>query len=159
MTKMQALIKEALDAKFADILKSIPTTKEALREIEIGDIRPVDIADFMRDNGIPSDAKFSVKEEEAWGFSTRADFVPSIYYYEQVPTDDKDRQAHIETRFKNGYFKPVFDILTANGYKRIGSISSAFKAFDDTTPYKMYMAGDFERLEKYYSLSFTPIEP
>src|SRR5574343_555033 len=150
MTKMQTLIKEALDAKFVGILKRIPRKKEGLREIDISNVRPIDLADFMRDNSIPSNAEFSIK----YGSD-----LPCIDYYEQVPTDEKDRKQHIETSFKNGYFKPVFDILTANGYKRIGSISSAFKAFDDTTPYKMYMAGDFERLEKYYSLSFTPIEP
>jgi len=52
----------------------------------------------------------------------------------------------------------IYDALIKNGYKRVGFNSGRLKEFNDTTVYEMYSSKDFDRLIKYYSLSFIPME-
>ena len=61
-------------------------------------------------------------------------------------------------RFTGLAFKNVYDLLTANGYKRKGFNSSLFRNFADTTVYDMTIIKDYDRLVRYYSMSFVKIE-
>ena len=72
-----------------------------------------------------------------------------------VPTTDNDKLKYRRRRFTSIAWRAVFDLLTTSGYKRVGYNSGLLKDFDDTTVYDMYMAKDFDRLVKYYSLPFV----
>ena len=57
-------------------------------------------------------------------------------------------------------WQSVKDVLSKNGYVRSNSNSSLvsqglLKEFRNTTVYDMYMKKDFDKLTKYYSLSFV----
>ena len=71
---------------------------------------------------------------------------------------DKDKLKFRRKRFSTIAFKRVFDLLTTNGYKRVGFNSGLLRDYKDTTVYDMYMENDFDRLVKYYSLSFVKID-
>ena len=65
--------------------------------------------------------------------------------------------AEINRRFESSLWKLVYSELTHLGYKRCGYNSRLFKEFDDTTLYKMYKDGEFDRLLKYYLLRFNKL--
>ena len=151
---MKELLKAALEAALAKAIKVAPKTKNKVISVDITDVMPIDIPAFMEENNIPKDADFEIGKDS----SELATGELFLVYNVVVPTTDEDKAKAIKKRF-NSYiaFKAVFDVLTANGYKRVGSCPKVYQEFKNTTLYAMYMAEDFDSLQKYFLGSFEKI--
>lgn len=150
---MRKLMIKALNDAYIKVVRSVPHTKMQATSISIQDVRPLDITDFMLRNDIPDDATFGGNDN---GYDAWDDIC--LCWDIIVPTTDKDKLEFKRKRFSSDVaFRKVYNLLLANGYKRIGSNSALFKEFDDTTVYDMYVNKDIDRLEKYYSLFFNKI--
>lgn len=137
------VLPSALDAA------SYAETKNEIQSISVMDVSPIALPVFMEENGIPSDAWFSGNDN---GYDGWDDFMLS--WDVVVPTTDAERQHSLRESFRRRAFRRVSDLLKENGYRRYGSSTRLFKAFDDTTVYDMYMNGEIDRLVDYYSLYF-----
>ena len=149
---MKELITSALDKAFELLEKQIPQTKKKTESVSIMDVKPTDLARFMRDNEIPDEVCFNGKDN---GYDGWNDILLS--WDIDVPTTEQDKMRYRVKRFTNVAWRFVYDILIKNGYKRTGYNSGLLNQFDDTTVYDMYVNKDFERLEQYYSLPFVKI--
>jgi hypothetical protein len=152
-TKMKELIVQALDDAIIMLDKRTPQTKIEVKYIDIDGVKPLDIANYMKDNNIPDNAYFGLKSNSYDGFHG------DIYlcYDVNIPTTDKDKMKFKKDKFSDIAFKPVYDLLTKNGYKRVGINTFLLKQFKDTTVYDMYISKDFDRLVTYYSMYFKLI--
>lgn len=150
---MKHLIIAALNEVEKWVYSDMPHTKKKTIEIDISDVEPKDFAKFMQDNNIPENSWFS-------GAANSYDSMdyPTINYEIDIPATKEDKLKYIKEKFNLRAFKRVHDTLTTNGYKRQGYNSGLLREFDNTTVYDMYMQEDFDRLVKYYSLPFKPIE-
>lgn len=145
---MKDLIIIALNQANEDLNKiGVPLTKPKTKYVNIDDVKPLDIEEFMRDNNIPDNAEFGGKPN---GYDDVC-----LCYDIDVPTTEKEQLNFKIKRFSTIAFKKVYDLLIINGYKRIGMSSALYKEFNDTTVYDMYVNNEFDRLVKYYSLSFA----
>lgn len=144
---MKDLIITALDNAHILLEKQVPQTKKKEEFVDIMDINPIDLITFMKDNNIPNDCYFSGSDNNGFGVAWQID----------IPTTEFDKVLFKNKRFIDIAFKFVYDLLTTNGYKRVGFNSGLLKQFDDTTVYTMYKAKDFDRLVKYYSLPFVKV--
>lgn len=144
------IIKALNDAKIK-LDKRTPSTQKIIgaKSISIIDVNPLTLPQFMKDNNIPDDAYFDGRDN---GYDAWDDLLLSWDIV--VPTTDKDKLKFNRRVFSTIAFQELFHLLTSNGYKRVGFNSGLLKEFDDTTVYDMYMDKDFDRLVKYYSLSF-----
>jgi hypothetical protein len=149
---MKDLIITALDNAKAKVDTTIPSTKKSSESIDISDVNPIDLLAFMKKNNIPDNAYFDGSDNGYDGWYTG---ITLLTWDIDIPTTDKDKLDITRTRFNNSSFRLVYDILTTNGYKRIGFDSRKLKDFYDITAYDMYMDKDFDRLVTYYSLFFT----
>lgn len=150
---MENLLTTALDNAISKLDKKTPLTKNKVESVSIVDINPLDIPSFMKDSNIPSNAYFDGRDN---GYDAWDDILLS--WIIDVPTTDGDKLKFRRKRFTHIAFKFVYDSLINNGYKRVGYNSGLLKDFDNTTVYDMYMAKDFDRLVKYYSLPFNKEE-
>jgi hypothetical protein len=146
---MKKFIIKALDEALVHIYKITPTTKIVERSVSVMHVMPKDILTFMKENSIPDDACFAGKDNGYDGFD---DILLS--WDIKVPTTEEDRLKYRRERFNSVSFKRLHDLLTANGYKRVGYNTRLLKEFNDTIVYDMYMNKEWDRLIKYYSLSF-----
>ena len=147
---MKNLIITALDEAMKKLDKQTPSTKKVCKDINIDDVRPIDLVNFMEDNDIPRDAWFSSTQNSYDAFE--GDF--KLEWEIDLPTTDKDKLAFRKKRFTQIAWKYVYDSLIANGYERVGFDSGKLKEFYNTIIYEMYLAKDFDKLVKRYSLSF-----
>jgi len=147
---MKEFIIQALDAAVVLLERGTPQTRKNTIYVGIEDVKPIDILTFMKDNNIPDDAEFGGNLNDYGSYSEVC-----LCYNVDVPTTDKEKLKHKRTRFSTIAFKAVYDLLLANGYKRVGYNTGLLKPFDDTTVYDMYINKDFDRLVKYYSLPFV----
>ena len=146
---MKDLLIQALTDAFAHVEKQIPQTKKETKEISIENVKPLDIVDFMKENGIPDDAYFVVGEEGQYGVFLSWDV--------EVPTTEADKLKFVKYKTDYVTWQYVYKLLTANGYKRIRYDASYFRKFGDTSIYKMFIEKDFDRLVEYYSGFFTKV--
>ena len=146
---MKELLIQALDDAYSLLENQIPLTKKKSESISITDVKPVDLVSFMKSNDIPDDAYFDGRDN---GYDAWDDILLS--WEVDVPTTDKDKLEFKRKRFTDIAWKCLYDLLTKNGYKRVGYNTGLMKQFDDTTVYDMYMSKDWDRLMEYYSLSF-----
>lgn len=149
---MKNLITSALNDAMIKLVDQVPLTKKEMMSISIIDVSPLDLVNFMKDNNIPDDAEFGGRDN---GYDAWDDIC--LEWTIDVPTTDDDRLKFKRNRFSGVAFRFVYDTLIDNGYERTGYNSGLLKDFDDTTVYDMYMAQDFDRLVKYYSLPFKKI--
>lgn len=150
---MKELIIQALNEAILIINKQIPQTKGKRIEINIEDVSPLKIVQFMKDNNIPDDAWFGGKDNGNDGYNEIC-----LCYTGKIPTTEKDKLTFCKKRFTDIAWCKVYELLLANGYMRVGYSTFFLKEFDDTTVYDMYITNDFDRLVKYYSLPFKLIE-
>jgi len=146
---MKQLLVQALDNAFAKLEMLVPQTKKTEKSISIIDVEPLQLTSFMKNNNIPDDAYFSGTDNGYDGFD---DIV--LAWEVDIPNTENDKLIFKVKRFESLAGKFVYDLLTNNGYKRIGYNTALLKQFNDTTLYDMYMKKDFDRLVSYYSLSF-----
>ena len=141
---MKELLKQPLAEAEASVNNSAPKTKNSYKSINIDDVDPKDLALFMKKNNVPDHAYFDADDE----------LYCNLEWVVDVPTTNEDKLKHKRKRFNYRAWLSVRDVLLANGYKRVGYNSGLLREFNDTTPYDMYMDGDFDRLVRYYSLPF-----
>lgn len=148
---MKDLIIQALNDALPILESRTPQTKKETKYVNIEDVKPLDIIKFMKDNDIPEDADFGGKPNSYDAF----DEVCLVYDID-ILTTEKDKLKYKRRVFSDIVFEIVYNLLTKNGYKRIGySSTSSFKQFDDTTVYDMYINKDYDKLVLYYSRCFV----
>jgi hypothetical protein len=149
---MKELIIQALSDAFVSLEKVIPQTKKKVESISIIDVKPMELATFMKDNYIPENASFGGRDN---GYDAWDDII--LEWDVDVPTTDRDKLNFKRKAFTNYANRAVYDLLLKNGHKRVGYSTSNLYQFDDTTVYDMYIKKEFDRLEKYYSLPFVKV--
>jgi hypothetical protein len=147
---MKDLIIQALNDAIIVLDKRVPQTKKETIYENIEGISPLDISRFIIENNIPKDAYFGGKPNDYDSFDTVC-----LCYDIDVPMTEQDKLKIKRKTFSTIAYKLVFDLLIKSGYKRVGFNSGKLKEFDDTTVYDMFITKDFDRLVKYYSLSFN----
>lgn len=147
---MKDLIIQALDGAIIKFDKQIPLTKKETKYINITNIKPLDIGNFIKENNLPDDVYFGGKPNGYDSFDEVC-----LCYEVFVPTTEKEKLKFKQKNFSTIAFKFVYDTLTNNGYKRVGFNTGLLKEFDNTTVYDMYINKEFDRLVKYYSLPFV----
>ena len=150
---MKELIIDALDKAILLLDKQTPQTRRDVVTIEISDVNPFELLEFMKKNNVPDTAYFDSTFDDTAVFGRNNE--PCLRYPIDVPTTDKEKLKFRKNRFSTIAFRFVYDSLTANGFKRVGFNSGLLREFDDTTVYEMYIDKNWERLVKYYSLPFT----
>lgn len=153
---MKELIIEALDSAYEKFIKTIPLTKNQTEYVNIQDVEPMKLSDFMKENDIPETAWFGGKPN---GYDSFDEIC--LCYDIEVPTTEKEKETYRKEKFRSYAWHSVYDKLMKenNGYKRVGYNTGLLRQFDDTTVYEMYMAKDFDRLLAYYSLPFSKTSP
>lgn len=146
---MKEFIIKALAEAMVKLDKQTPSIKKVPRSISIIDVNPLELTQFMKDNDVPDDAHFDGRDN---GYDAFDDIL--LTWTIEVPTTDDDKLKYRKKRFTDIAWRAVFDLLTTSGYKRVGYSTRLLKDFDDTCVYDMYIAKDFDRLVKYYSLPF-----
>jgi len=146
---MKELIIRTLDNAHSLLEKQVPKTKKKTKCVSIQEVNPLELSSFMKSNNIPNDAYFTGTDN---GYDAWDDVV--LAWEIEIPTTEKDKLIFKRKRFSSIAFKHVYKLLTKNAYKRVGYNTSLLKEFDDTTIYDMYINKDFDRLVKYYLLSF-----
>jgi len=149
---MKDLIIQALDSFSATFEQTVPKTKPKTILVDIEGVSPVNLVSFMKENQIPNDAWFAGRPNGYDGFDQVC-----LAYEIQVPTTHEDNMKFKRRVFGTRVFKKVYDILTANGYKRKGFNSALLADYDNTTVYDMYVCMSFDRLVSYYSLYFSKL--
>lgn len=147
---MKDLIKKALDDAFILLEKRIPQTKKEIKYVNIEDVKPSELIQFMRDNNIPDDADFDGKPNAYDSFDEVC-----LSFSVDIPTTKKDKLKFCRSAFTSIAWQFVYDLLIKNGYKRVGYNSALLKPFQWTSAYEMYIDNDYDSLVKYYSLSFV----
>jgi hypothetical protein len=148
---MKNLIIIALDQANAALKAPLTKTIVHSKSVSIMDISPLELVDFMKKNNIPEDAYFDGRDN---GYDAFDDFLLTWDIKTTLPTTDEDKITHNRKRFNNSAYRSVYNLLTTNGYERVGYSTGLLKPFDDTTIYDMYVAGEWDRLVDYFSLSF-----
>lgn len=149
---MKDLIIPALELALSETLKTVPQTKTKVEMLSVIDVNPLGIQEFMTQNNIPNDAYFGGREN---GYDAWDDIC--ICWDTQIPTTDREKNKHINQAFTNKAFLLIQKTLLKNGYKRVSFDSGLLKEFHDTTVYQMFANKNYDRLVKYYSLSFKLI--
>ena len=144
-------MKEEIMSTFQNLLGRInngmPDTKKVLKSIDISDVYPFDMNDYLKVNNIPPDAYFSSDTDEN----------PVISYEVEVPMTEAEKESLRKRRFNTFYFKYVYDLLIPMGYKRRGFNSGELSRFDGTTVYDMFINKEYDRLMDYFSLAFGKV--
>lgn len=142
------IILKGLNRAIIRLDKITPTTKKGIKSIDISEVSPVDLPQFMVDNNVPDDAYFDCDHDSFGGTF-------NLSWEIDVPMSDDDILKFKRKRFANLAFKYVYDLFIYNGYKRVWFNSGLLREFNDTTIYDMYMNNDHDRLVRYYSLYFN----
>lgn len=151
---------------FTALKNRTPQTKKVQKEIIIEDVKPLDIAAFMKKNNIPDDAWFGGKDNGNDGYSHVC-----LCYDVSVPTTAQEKLDYNRRNFSTMVHKRLYDLLIPKGYKKIPYSLDTYKELCDskivqltlltklrsneTTIYDLYMSKDFDKILKYYSLSFV----
>lgn len=147
---MKNLIIKALDDALILLEKRIPQTKKEIKYVNIEDVKPSELTQFIKDNNIPDDAYFGNDLNKYEGCDEVC-----LCYEVDIPTTEKDKFKFCRQSFTSIAWKCVFDLLIKNGYKRVPYNSGLLKQFDRITVYDMYINNDYDMLVKYYSLPFV----
>lgn len=150
---MKDLIQQALSKAYTILQSRVPKTKSHTKYVNIDDVNPLLLSEFMKENNIPDNAYFA-------GIPNSYDSYDGIAlaYDISIDTTELEQEKFKNRVFTDIAFKEVFNLLKENGFKRVGYNSGLLKEFDNTTIYKMFIAEDFDRLVKYYSLPFKKID-
>jgi len=147
---MKDLIIKALDDALILLEKRIPQTKKEIKYVNIDDVTPLELIQFMKDNNIPDDADFDGKPNDYDSFDEVC-----LSFSVDIPTTEKDKLKFCRSAFTSIAWKFVYDLLIKNGYKRVGYNSALLKPFEWTSAYEMYINNDYDMLVEYYSLPFV----
>jgi hypothetical protein len=135
----------ALDKRWEADLKRANSSKKEFVEIDITDVNPTDLVEFMRKNNIPDTADFGISGD--WEYNCP---YPILYYYKSVEKTDEEKINDAIALFNKYGLKA----LREAGYKRkrYSPNLKDIKVFDDL--YVMYVNKDYDALKKYFALYF-----
>ena len=148
---MKELIKQALNNALQILEQKTPKTKKETKYLNIENINPFELSNFLLKNDFPKDCFFGGKPNGYDAFNEVC-----LCYEIETPLTQKEIESFKNAKFQQIAFNEVYKILTSNGYKRKGFNSNELKQFKDSV-YKMYLNNDIETLEKYYLLHFRKI--
>lgn len=140
---MKVLIKKALEDAFAKLEKQVPKTKLGHKSINIDDVEPMLLPEFIVANNIPNDAYFVTNDDEV-----------CLQWSIEVQLSEVEILVKKKRRFEIVAWSFVYEALTTAGFKRAGCDSGLLEQFKDTTVYDMYTNNQWDRLVSYYSLRF-----
>lgn len=146
---MKDLIVQALDEANVNVERRVPQTKKETKYLSIYETLPITIPQIMQDSDVPDDAELVKFDSDNDGYDDIC-----LAWDIDVPTTDKDKMDFRRRAFDSTAFRFVSNLLITNGYKRISYDGIAGREFRDIHIYDLYIAKDFDRLVKYYSLSF-----
>lgn len=149
---MKSILTKVLDEAIILLDRRTPQTNRVIKSIDIGDVSPLEIVSFMKDNNVPDNAYFGGENN---GYDGWVPWVVLLCWEIDIPTTEKERLEYRRKKFDNIIFPMLFKELTKLGYKRKGFDSGLFKPFKDTTVYDMYINKEFDRLVEYYGLYFS----
>lgn len=149
---MKDLILEALDSAYFATKGIIPQTKKVVKSIDIMDVEPINLLNFMKENGVPDNAWFGGRDNGYDGYDSF-----ELHWEIDIPTTGQDDLKFMRTHFPMWAYRQVYDVLTNNGYKRVGFDSIAFSKFKHLNLYDLYGKNEFDLLVEYYSLHFQKI--
>ena len=133
---IRELIETPLAETLALVEKTTPQTKKVTKYVNIEDVKPAALIDFMKANSIPDDAWFGGKPNGYDAFDQVC-----LCYEVEVPTTEAEQLKHKRRVFGDRAFPLVYEALTQNGYKRVGFNSGLLDRYKDTTVYDMYVTG------------------
>jgi len=146
-------VKDIISKPLADALKKlekqVPQTKKATKKVDIDDVNPRDLPDFLAIEEVPDDCYFWTDAED---FRCANIFV---CWDVDVATTEEEQMAFRRKRFKDIAWYGVRDALYAGGFKRISGCSSRFKQLNGTNLYDLFMEENWKMIEQYYSLFFA----
>jgi hypothetical protein len=145
---MKVLIIKALNSAFELMNKKIPLTKKKSKSLQIQDVAPIDLFDFMTKNNIPNDCYFDAEGED---FEIK---YPLLCWEIDIPTTDEDQLTFKKTRFTGIAGVQVHHTLLNNGYVKKNNaldVVLVSKLLYQTTVYDMYINKEWEKLVEYYS--------
>ena len=145
---MEEKIRKIVETVFERVNRDsvVPAIINKVVEVDIGDVRPIDLAKLMSDNNIPSYSWFEIKEDQ------ENDLV--IRYYESVARNKEDVLKDKIRQFKNLADWMVYKTYVIHGYKRKTVDREVLQEFDDTSVYQMVEKKEFGRIYQYYKMFF-----
>jgi hypothetical protein len=150
---MENIIKRKLTECY-DSLGTFSPMKKQQKEVYVGGGNISELLDIVENIVLTENIdKNDIRFISNTNYSMDGDII-AIFDIE-VPKTKNDLDIEKEKKFKNKYFKVVFDEMIKKGYKRVGFSSHLLKEFDDTTVFKMFLNKDFDRLTKYFSIFFV----
>ena len=150
---MKDLLTKSLSEASELLNKRVPKEKTEIVSTDISEVAPNKLLEFMKEKNIPENAYFSTNQEDTYAVGNS--YVPMLCHEIKVRTSEKEQLKYKRDKFSSIAFPIVYKALTENGYKRKGFNSGLLAEFKNTTLYDMYVNKEFERIIKYYSLSFT----
>ncbi len=145
---MKDLIIQALKI-VEQMVPEIPKTRKLEKTISIENVKPIDIPSFMKENNVPNNAELSLGSE--WEGFFLSWCVDAPLSESEMEAERAERKKRI---FSNNSFKAVYDLLTQNGYKRVGVNTALLAPYSEAIKFEMFLNKDYDGLVKYYSLYF-----
>lgn len=146
---MTDLIMTALNQRWKADLKRANSPKKEFVEVDITDVNPMDLVEFMRENNIPYTAAFDISDD--WEYNCPS---PVLCYHKSVEKTDEEKINDAIALFNKYGNTAVLKALREAGYKRkkYSPNLKDIKAFGDL--YDMYINKDYDALKKYFALYF-----
>jgi hypothetical protein len=153
---MKDLIIQALNSVYQKAINAdISETKRVEKTISIENVKPIDIASFMRENNVPDDAELRHSTCESIYDACEGFYLSWIVEKPLSESEKEVERLKSKKRFFSNYsFQAVHGLLTENGYKRVGVNTALLTPYSKDAVYEMFLDKDFDGLVKYYSLYF-----
>lgn len=151
---MKELIKKALELAWIKASSNVPKKIKKEKKVDISNIYPKDLGEFMEKNNIPPYADFDGEDNGYDGWSVGKIFLswdievsPSKKYMDE-------KRIYFFNKYRSWEF--VRDALIKNGYKRYSQSPDLLKIkeFKSFSIYDAFVNEEYDKLEKYYSLFF-----
>lgn len=143
---MRELIIQSLHEAYAKLLSQIPETKKVPKYLEITDVEPKDLLEFMKLNNVPDDAVFGGKPNGYDAYESVC-----LVYDVEFPTSNKEKSDFKISRFPSLTYSILYRKATELGYVRVPIDSRILNSFKGTSIYEAYLDKDFDKLVEYYS--------
>jgi len=137
---MKDLIEKTLTEYHTYLLSVVPQTKKVYTGLNIDEINPFELTNFLIENNVPKDCWFGYDDDDNYSY---------VGFKIEIATTESDKLNHMINRFNNEVFRKIYQVFIDNGYKRKVYDSKYLKKFKKTV-YEMFIEKDFDSLEDYY---------
>ena len=139
---MIALILPALHELLSDI--KIPQYETRLKLVNIDEVKPMALTEFIKDNNTPENAYFDTDGEYIF-----------LAYTVEVLASKEFQTQYLAKKFNANAFNRVYKALTPHDYQRISFQYSIYKKkFYKISLYELFTSKRYDELEEYFSLMF-----